>query len=71
MTESTVEVTSTVETGPQDRVDKVRRLVQIAVEAELHAFALLLGGIWLTISGHKDEGLLVLGGAMGIFKGNK
>ena len=69
MAESTIEVKETVQAGPQDRVDKIRRVVEVAMAAELHAFVLLAAGVGLVLCGHKDEGSLVLGGALGIFRG--
>lgn len=71
MTETTTETTITQSSQPEDWIGKVVRLVEIAVRFELHAFFILLAGAVLTIHGHKDEGMLVLGGALGIFKGNK
>ena len=71
MTDETLEVKTEIQTGPMDWTDRARKVVEIAIAAEMHAFALLGAGLWLVISGHKDEGSLVLGGALGIFKGNK
>jgi hypothetical protein len=68
MTESTeTTITQTVE--PVDRIGALKRIAEILLMLEIHAFGLLLMGALLTIKGHKDEGLLVMGGAMGIFKG--
>ena len=71
MTEETIEVKQTVEAGPMDFIDKLKRLVEVAIEAQMHAYFILAMGAALAIHGHKDEGLLVLGGAMGIFTGKK
>lgn len=38
---------------------------------DIWAMSLLIGGCVLTCTGHKDEGMLVLGGALGVFKGEK
>lgn len=70
MTESTeTTVTQTVE--PSDRIGALARMVEVAVKFELHAFIVLFAGVVLTVQGHKDEGMLVLGGALGILKGGK
>jgi hypothetical protein len=71
MTESTQEIKTEIQSGPLDWTDKAKRLVEVVVEAQLHAYFILATGALLAVHGHKDEGLLVLGGAMGIFTGKK
>jgi hypothetical protein len=52
-------------------VENLNKLADVLMKMELHAFALLACGIALVLTGHKDEGTLVLGGALGIFRGSK
>lgn len=48
---------------------KAETFVNLAIKAEFHAFVLLIVGAILSVTGHHDEGLMVLGGAVGVFKG--
>jgi hypothetical protein len=50
---------------------RLNEWIDLALKCELHAFALLAIGASLTILGHKDEGQLVIGAALGVFRGNR
>lgn len=50
-------------------IEKTKQVVDLVLQMEAHAFVLLAAGVWLILAGHKDEGTLVLGGALGIFRG--
>lgn len=50
-------------------LEKMQRAVDLAVKLEVHAFVLLITGGGLTLAGHKDEGMMVIGAALAIFKG--
>ena len=42
-----------------------------AIPRDIHALILLGVGAALACVGHKDEGMLVIGGALAVFKGDK
>lgn len=50
-------------------VEKAGRFVDLLIKLEVHALLLLVVGAGLCLHGQKDEGQLVLGGALGIFRG--
>jgi hypothetical protein len=52
-------------------LDKVTRAVDLLIKLEIHAFALLLVGAGLVLHGQKEEGQLVLGGALAVFRGKQ
>ena len=52
-------------------LDSLTKLAEVLTKFEVHAFILLGAGIALVLTGHKDEGTLILGGALGIFRGTK
>lgn len=45
--------------------------IQDLVSMEIHAVFLTIAGVTLSLTGHKDEGMMVLGGAMALFKGQQ
>lgn len=49
---------------------KVVAGIEALVKAQVHAMIVLVFGVVLSLAGHKDEGLLVLGGAIGLLKGH-
>lgn len=42
--------------------------IEALLKAQIHAMVLVFVGAGLAIAGHKDEALLVLGGAMGMLQ---
>ena len=50
-------------------MDKIGRAVDLMIKAEVHAIIMLLVGAGLMLHGMKDEGSLVVGGALAAFKG--
>ena len=53
----------------KDRIEQLERVLALLFKYEVHAFMLLLSGAGLALAGHKDEGMLVIGAAVAIFKG--
>lgn len=54
-----------------ESIDKLQRVVDIAVKAEAHAILMVLIGAGMCLHGNKDEGQLVIGAGLAVFKGNK
>jgi hypothetical protein len=52
-------------------MDNISKLVDLLMKFEAHAFVLLGLGVILVLKGHQQEGTLILGGALGIFRGTK
>ena len=54
-----------------ERIDRIQKVVDLAIRAEVHAFLVLGIGAILILHGQKEQGqsLLVLGA--GIFRGNR
>ena len=50
-------------------ISKSTAWVDLLIKAEVHAFLLILAGGALVLTGHKDEGMLILGAAVAVFKG--
>lgn len=50
-------------------ISKSTAWVDLLIKAEIHAFMILITGCALVLTGHKDEGMLVLGAAVAVFKG--
>lgn len=47
---------------------KIEKALEVAFKYELHAFVLLLTGVGMAFHGLKDEGALVLGAGLTVFK---
>ncbi|HZC24701.1 MAG TPA: hypothetical protein VE866_15275 [Candidatus Binatia bacterium] len=50
-------------------IERIERWVNLALRLEIHALILLAIGAALCFKGQHDEGQLVIGGALGIFRG--
>ena len=50
-------------------LDKIDKTLGIAFKYELHAFALLLTGVALYLHGIRDQGQVIIGASLLIFKG--
>jgi hypothetical protein len=50
-------------------MDKISKVVDLAIKCEIHAVLLLLVGGVLALHGLSDMASLVIGGALAIFKG--
>ena len=53
----------------EELVTKADHLLAVLFKYELHAFILLLTGVFLVLKGVKEEGFAVIGAALTIFKG--
>lgn len=51
-----------------ENIARLESLFAVLFKYEIHAFVLLLTGVALALGNHKEEGLLVIGGALGVFK---
>ena len=54
-----------------ERIDKLQKIVDIAVKAEAHAILLVGVGALMCLYGNKEEGQLVIGAGLAVFKGSK
>ncbi len=52
-------------------IDKLERVANLLVKFEAHAIAMVLLGAGLCLHGMKDEGQLIVGAGLAVFKGNK
>lgn len=50
-------------------LDRLERTGNLLLKFEAHAFAMLLAGAGLVLHGNKDEGQLIIGAALAVFKG--
>ncbi len=50
-------------------VDRIDKSLAVLFKYELHAFILLMTGVFLVLQGVKEEGFAVIGAALTIFKG--
>jgi hypothetical protein len=50
-------------------IDKLDRFLAVAFRYELHAFVMLLTGIVVYLHGIHDQGQVIIGAALLIFKG--
>ena len=52
-------------------MDRLDRWSNVLLKLELHAVLMLAVGCLLAYVGHKDEGSLVIGGALAAFRGGR
>jgi len=52
-------------------IDKIDKTLAVLYRYEIHAFVLLLTGIALYLHGAKDQGQVVIGAALLVFKGKQ
>lgn len=52
-------------------LDRVSKAVDIALKAEVHAFAMLGLGLVALLKGHGTEANLIIGASLAVFKGNR
>lgn len=52
-----------------EKIQKAQQVVDIAIKAEAHAFALVLIGAAMIWHGATDDGKLVIGAGLAVFKG--
>ncbi len=52
-----------------DFVKKADSLFGVLFKYEIHAFVLLLTGVFLVVKGIREEGFAVIGAALTVFKG--
>lgn len=51
----------------EEKIEKAQKVIDLAIKADVHAFLLLAGGVFLTLTHHQDPGLILAG--LAIFKG--
>jgi len=54
-----------------ERIDKIQKVVDLAIKADIHAILMVGLGALMCLHGNKDEGQLVIGAGLAVFKGNK
>lgn len=52
-----------------ERIEKVQKVVDLLIKADVHAFVLVAGGVLLKLHGQEDPGLVLAG--LAVFKGNR
>ena len=52
-------------------IDKVDKTLAVLYRYEIHAFILLLTGVGLYLHGVKDQGQVIIGAALLVFKGRQ
>lgn len=52
-------------------LDRANRIVDLFLKLEVHALALVAIGALICLHGNKDEGQLVIGGGLAVFKGSR
>lgn len=52
-----------------ERIDKVQKLIDLAIKADAHAFVLVAAGVVLKLKHIDDPGLMLAG--LAVFKGNR
>ena len=53
----------------EDRAATLQKFVDIAVKAEVHAILMVVLGALMCLHGNKDEGQLVIGAGLAVFRG--
>lgn len=51
-----------------ERIDKVEKVINLLVKMEAHALFLVVTGALMCLHGNKDEGQLVIGAGLAVFK---
>jgi hypothetical protein len=54
-----------------EKLDKIQKFVDLAIRADIHAILMVGLGALMCLHGNKDEGQLVIGAGLAVFKGNK
>ena len=54
-----------------ERIEKASKVVDLLVKAEAHAILMVGLGALMCLHGNKEEGQLVLGAGLAVFKGNR
>jgi hypothetical protein len=54
-----------------EKLAEVSKIVDLAIKAEIHAFALIGMGLLLTFHGQKEQGTALITLGAGVFKGNR
>jgi hypothetical protein len=54
-----------------EKIAAAQKLVDVLIKAEVHAMALVCCGALMCLHGNKDEGQLVIGAGLAVFKGNR
>ena len=54
-----------------ERIDKIQKVIDLLVKAEVHAFVMVGMGAIMILHGAKEEGQLIVGAGLAVFKGNR
>ena len=54
-----------------ERIEKVQKVVDMAVKCEAHALLMVGFGAMMCLHGDKDQGQLIIGAGLAVFKGNR
>jgi len=52
-----------------ERIDKAEKVISLLVKAEIHAIFMVITGALLCIHGNKEEGQMIMGAGLAVFKG--
>ena len=50
-----------------ERIEKVQKVIDLCLKADIHAFILIVAGVWMKLHSIEDPGLILAG--LAIFKG--
>ena len=53
----------------QEKIEKLEKVVDILIRAEAHALLLVGLGALMCLKGQKDQGQLIIGAGLAVFKG--
>lgn len=53
----------------EERIDKAERIINLLVKVEAHALLLVFTGAFMCLHGDKDQGQLIIGAGLAVFKG--
>lgn len=54
-----------------ERIEKAQKVVDLCVKAEAHAILMVGLGALLCLKGHPDQGQLIIGAGLAVFRGSK
>jgi len=50
--------------------EKIEKYVNLLVKIEAHAILMILTGVFMCLHGNKEEGQLIIGAGLAVFKGH-
>jgi hypothetical protein len=54
-----------------ERITQLQRVIDIFIKAEIHALIMVGVGASMCLHGNKDEGQLIIGAGLAVFRGGK